>query len=196
MKQVHLFFLLAALGLAGCFSKQDPPITSPNGVSFEGGVEQGGDYRFDLGYRLSFVLEGKGPWVIKMFHDSDKDKDLVFPVNPPYRTEQNLIIGEGYGRTAYESVATFPRTFSFLYRERDIAVAWDAVNQILWPKAPDDQAKGETQIASLPYGKGTMELLSVDYFPNTPGSPNAGAIHEMHFRVKLTWPYNQPSAGP
>ncbi len=183
----RLFGLALLFALGGCSQGPDPNPSVPNDVVFEGAVKKGSSYQHELWNGLSFVLDDKGPWVIHMFHESLPDKDLVYPVNPPYRSEGHLMIGEGYGKSAKESIQDFPRIFSFLYRDRDISVAWEALNQILWPKAPKDQEKGKTQIALLPTGKGAMEVITVQYVPS-PAGPGPDTISVIKFKVHLTWP--------
>jgi len=173
--------------LAGCFSKKEVPPTMPGEIFFNGSVDRGASYQFDMGYGFTFALEGKGPWNIRIFHESQKGKDLVYPVNPPYRAPVELMIGEGYGKTEADSIKDFPRDFRFIYRPQDILPAWDALEKVLWPKTPADAGEGTQFLGTLPTGKGTIELLSVEDYPVSPGSPTSGLIKTLKFKVHLTW---------
>jgi hypothetical protein len=70
-----------------------------------------------------------------------KDRDFIYPVNPPLRFNGSQTLGAGYGETAKQSLS-YGRELHFLLNGSDYDAFWPVVEQALWPAtAPDpDQA--------------------------------------------------------
>ena len=161
-----------------------------NRVVIEGMVKRGEEFARDLGSGYTFKLSGKDVWAIVITHASSPDKDLVYPVNPPYRFSNRLYVGSGYGETARGSIGNTPRELAFIYRPDDIGRAWSDLEKILWPYAHADAEteRALDELARTPTGTVTFEILSADVGPdeNQPGADEY--VRVLKFRATITWP--------
>src|SRR5262249_39651220 len=110
-----------------------PAAQDTNLVVIEGVVKRGDEFARDFGSGFTFRLHGRDVWAIAITHATSPDRDMIYPVNPPYRFSNRLYIGPGYGDSARDSVQNTPRELSFLYRPGDVALAWNDLDRILWP---------------------------------------------------------------
>ncbi len=87
-------------------------------------------------------------WVIAMRHSGRPEVDLVWPANPPYRSDNVRYLDTSYGKTPEYTLEWNPREFLF-YSDPDTAEAagtW--VRAKLWqsgegsPKRPDARGRG------------------------------------------------------
>jgi len=163
---------------------------SVNRVVIEGIVKRGEEFARDFGSGFIFRLSGKDVWAIGITHASSPDKDLIYPVNPPYRFSNRLYVGPGYGESARDSVGNTPRELAFIYRPDDVGRAWNDLDKILWPYAHADAEteKALDELAQIPTGTVTFEILSADMGPdeNRPGADEH--VRWLRFRATITWP--------
>ena len=161
-----------------------------NRVVVEGMIKRGEEFARDFGSGFTFKLSGKDVWAIVITHASSPDKDLVYPVNPPYRFSNRLYVGPGYGETARDSVGNTPRELAFIYRPDDVGKAWSDLEKILWPYAHADAETERTldEVAQIPTGTVTFEILSADVGPdeNRPGADEC--VRVLKFRATIAWP--------
>ena len=159
-----------SLVFAGVSAAQDA-----NRVVIEGTVKRGDEFTQDFGPGFTFRLRGRDVWAIVVTHAALRDRDLVYPVNPPYRFSNRLYIGPGYGESARESARNTPRELAFLYRPDDFAAAWDDLDRVLWPygHAEAEVARATSELARFPTGTLKLEILSADYVIGT--GPPRGA---------------------
>ena len=163
---------------------------SVNRVVIEGIVKRGEEFARDFGSVFTFKLSGKDVWAIVITHASSPDKDLVYPVNPPYRFSNRLYVGPGYGESARDSVGTTPRELAFIYRLEDVGKAWSDLEKILWPYAHADAEteRALDELAQIPTGTVTFEIRSADVGPdeNRPGAEEW--VRWLRFRATIAWP--------
>ena len=161
-----------------------------NRVVVEGMIKRGEEFARDFGSGFTFKLSGKDVWAIVITHASSPDKDLVYPVNPPYRFSNRLYVGPGYGETARDSVGNTPREHAFIYRPDDVGKAWSDLEKILWPYAHADAEteRALDEVAQIPTGTVTFEILSAEVGPdeNRPGADEC--VRVLKFRATITWP--------
>ena len=180
--------VICALALAGA-----GPAAGMNRIVIEGSVSRGGEFAQDLGAGFTFRLRGTDVWAIVITHAASPDRDLVYPVNPPYRFSNRLYVGAGYGQTARDSVSDTPRQLAFLYRAADIGKAWDDLDRILWPYnyAEAEVQRATDELAGFPTGTLVFEILSAEVGRDE-SRPGAVAREEqvraLRFRVTVTWP--------
>src|SRR5262249_15406632 len=141
---------------------------SANRVVIEGMVKRGEEFAGDVGSGFTFKLSGKDVWAIVITHASSPDKDLVYPVNPPYRFSNRLYVGPGYGETARDSVGNTPRELAFIHRPDDIRRAWSNLEKILWPYTQTnvETERALDELARIPTGTVRFEILSADVGPD------------------------------
>jgi hypothetical protein len=180
--------VICALALTG-----EGPAVATNRIVIEGTVRRGGEFAQDFGAGFTFRLRGRDVWAIVVTHASSPDKDLVYPVNPPYRFSNRQYVGPGYGQTARDSLGDTPRELAFLYRPADIGKAWGDLDRVLWPytytAAEVQQAIDE--LAGFPIGTLVFEILSAAVGPDAtrPGDdPREERVRQLRFRVTITWP--------
>jgi hypothetical protein len=165
-------------------------VESVNRVVIEEMVMRGEEFARDFGAGFTFRLSGKDVWAIVITHTSSPDKDLVYPVNPPYRFSNRLYVGAGYGETARDSVGNTPRELAFMYRPDDVAKAWSDLEKILWPYAHADAEteRALDELPQIPTGTVTFEILSADVGPdeNRPGADEC--VRWLRFRATAVWP--------
>ena len=163
---------------------------SVNRVVIEGMVKRGEEFARNFGSGFTFKLSGKDVWAIVITHASSPDKDLVYPVNPPYRFSNRLYVGPGYGETARNSVGNTPRELAFIHRPDDVGKAWSDLEKILWPYAHADAEteKALDELAQIATGTLTFEILSADVGPdeNRPGADDC--VRSLRFRATVDWP--------
>jgi len=161
-----------------------------NRVVIEGMVKRGEEFARDVGSGFTFRLSGKDVWVIEMTHAASPEKDLIYPVNPPYRFSNRLNVGPGYGESARDSIGNTPRELGFIYRPDDVATAWGDLERILWPYtvAEVEAERALDELARIPTGTVTFEILSADVGPdeNRPGADEC--VRLLKFRATITWP--------
>src|SRR5262249_52907462 len=105
-----LAFLAVGLTLAANLWSQ-----SGTTVIITGAVTSGVPFVRSFGTGFALRLQGQhGIWVIEITHAGSGEKDLIYPVNPPYRFSNHQYIGPGYGESARESASNTPREFAFL----------------------------------------------------------------------------------
>lgn len=73
-----------------------------------------------LELRFSWV---SGGWWMDVGPGMDLTKDFAWPVNPPFRSPEQLVIGPAYYTDAKKSAASTPRVFRFVLNERDFGLA-------------------------------------------------------------------------
>ena len=155
-------------------------------VVIEGSVKRGEEFSQDFGPGFTFSLKGKDVWAIVITHATSPDRDLIYPVNPPYRFSNRQYLGPGYGESARDSVGNTPRQFAFVYRPSDIGKAWTDLDRVLWPyNHPEAEVqKAIDDLSHIPTGTVMFEVLSADIGP--PGSEEW--VRRVKFRVTITWP--------
>ena len=177
-----------SLVFAGVSAAQDA-----NRVVIEGTVKRGDEFAQDFGPGFTFRLRGRDVWAIVVTHAASRDRDLVYPVNPPYRFSNRLYIGPGYGESARESARNTPRELAFLYRPDDFAAAWDDLDRVLWPygHAEAEVARATSELARFPTGTLKLEILFAEFVAddNRPGGDGRQEwINALRFRVTISWP--------
>jgi hypothetical protein len=159
-------------------------------VVIEGTVKRGDEFSQDFGSGFTFRLQGKDVWSMVITHAASPDKDLVYPVNPPYRFSNRQYIGPGYGESARESVSNTPRDLAFIYRPGDIGRAWADLDRVLWPYtyAEAEVQRAANDLTQVPTGIVTFEVLSAEFGPdeNRPGAEEC--VRGLKFRATVTWP--------
>jgi hypothetical protein len=161
-----------------------------NRVVIEGMIKRGEEFARDFGSGFTFRLSGKDVWAIGITHAASPDKDLIYPVNPPYRFSNRLYVGPGYGESARDAVGNTPRELAFIYRSDDVGRAWSDLEKILWPYA---HADAETEsalddLAQIPTGTVTFEILSADVGSDESRPGADESVRSLKFRVTITWP--------
>ena len=164
-----------------------------NRVVIEGAVKRGNEFAQDFGPGFTFRLRGEGVWAIVITHAASPDKDLIYPVNPPYRFSNRRYIGPGYGQSARDSVRSTPRELAFLYHPDDIGRAWDDLDRVLWPYmyADAEVERATSELAQFPTGTVTFEILSGEIGPDENrrgGDGREECVRGLKFRVTITWP--------
>jgi hypothetical protein len=162
-----------------------------NHAVIEATVDHGFSREFGSGF--TFWLKGQDvyAWTIEITHESAPDKDLIYPVDPPYRLSNHRYIGPGYGESTRDSVRNTPRNFAFIYRLDDIGKAWDNLEKILWPYTFTEAEVQHAMNEVFPTGNLKFEILSADFIPG-PARPDGGPpqdiIASLKFRATITWP--------
>jgi hypothetical protein len=178
--------VICALALADAVTAQ-----STNRVVIEGTVKRGDEFAQDFGAGFTFRLRGRDVWAIVITSAGSPDKDLIYPVNPPYRFSNRQYIGPGYGESARESVRQSPRQLAFLYRPDDIKRAWDDLERVLWPYtyAEAEVERATSELEGFPTGTLTLEILSAEFESDESGLRGHGEhVRALKFRATLTWP--------
>jgi len=184
---VGRLFLAAGLVLAPHARAQN---TSP--VIIEGSATRGVPFarRFDAGF--SFRLkEQHGVWVIEITHAASRDKDLIYPVNPPYRFSNHQRIGPGYGESARDSANITPREFVFLARPGDVRRAWEDLERVLWPynHSEAEVQRATDELAHFSTGTLRLEILAAEFAPcGDRGRQPDECVSGFRFRATLAWP--------
>src|SRR5215470_81689 len=143
-----LAFLAVGLTLAADLWSQ-----GGTSVVITGAVTSGAPFVGSFGAGFALRLQGQqGIWVIEITHAGSGEKDLIYPVNPPYRFSNHQHIGPGYGESARESASNTPREFAFLARPDDVGRAWEDVERVLWPYTHSEAAvqQATDELARLP----------------------------------------------
>jgi hypothetical protein len=180
--------LICALALTGA-----GPAEATNRIVIEGTVSRGGEFARDFGAGFTFRLRGRDVWAIVVTHASSPDKDLVYPVNPPYRFTNRQYVGPGYGETARDSLSDTPRELAFLYRPADIEKAWGDLERVLWPYTytAAEVQRAVDELAGFPTGTLVFEILSAEVGPDARrpgGDAREEHVLRLRFRVTITWP--------
>ena len=185
MMRVRALAIICALALTGTAMAE-----STTRVVIEGSVKRGEEFSQDFGPGFTFRLKGKDVWGIVITHATSPDRDLIYPVNPPYRFTNRQYLGPGYGESARDSVGNTPRQFALVCRPRDIERAWADLDRVLWPynhpeaeiqKAIDDLGRIQT-------GTTTFEVLSAQVGPDESQPGAEEWVRGVKFRVTITWP--------
>jgi len=158
-------------------------------VVIEGTVKRGDEFAQDFGPGFTFRLRGKDVWAIVITHAASRDRDLVYPVNPPYRFSNQLYIGPGYGESARESARNTRRELAFLYRPDDFTAAWDDLDRVLWPYgyAEAEVARATSELARFPTGTLKLEILSAEFVADG-GDGRQEWVNALRFRATISWP--------
>ncbi len=164
-----------------------------NQVVIEGTVRRGDEFVQDFGPGFTFRLRGKDVWEILITHAASRDRDLIYPVNPPYRFSNQLFVGPGYGESARDSARNTPRELAFLYRPDDFAVAWNDLDRVLWPYtyAEAEVERATSELARFPTGKLTFEILAAEFVADEDRPGGGGReefVNALKFRATITWP--------
>ena len=163
-----------------------------NRVVIEGSLKRGDEFAQDFGSGFTFRLRGRDVWAIVITHAASPDKDLIYPVNPPYRFSNQQYVGPGYGKSARDSVGNTPRELAFLYRPDDIGRAWDDLDRVLWPytHAEAEVERATNELARFSTGTLTFEILSAEVGPDEsrPGAGREECVRALKFRATITWP--------
>ena len=162
-----------------------------NDVVIEGTVKRGDEFARDVGSGFTFRLTGRDVWTIRITHSASGDKDLVYPVNPPYRFSNRLHVGPGYGESARDSVSATPRELAFICRPDDVERAWRDLDRVLWPytHAEAEVERATDELARLPTGVVTFEILSAEIRPDANRSATGDEqVQALRFRVTISWP--------
>src|SRR5205814_7779700 len=133
-------------------------------------------------------LQGEDGWSIVITHAASPDKDLVYPVNPPYRFSNRQHIGPGYGDTARESVADTQRNLAFIYCPGDIVKAWADLDRVLWPYnyTEAEVQKATNDLTQIPTGTVSFEVLAADLGPDTKQPGSEERVQGLKFRATIT----------
>lgn len=179
--------LAGTLALAAGAAAQDA-----NRVVIEGTVKRGDEFTRTFGPGFTFALKGKDAWEIVITHAAAGGKDLIYPVNPPYRFSNQQSIGPGYGETARDSARNTPREFGFLYRPGDFEQAWNDLERVLWPygSTAAEVERATDELARLPTGRVKVELLTAEFAASEtrPGEAPREGVVALKFRATITWP--------
>ena len=76
-----------------------------------------------------------------------KDRDFIYPVNPPLRFNGSQTLGAGYGDTAKRSLS-YARELRFLLNGSEYDVFWPYVEHALWPYTGADPDHAADQYLS------------------------------------------------
>jgi hypothetical protein len=184
-------WLFLAVGLAFAFvhnlGAQD---SSP--LIIEGTVTPGVPLAQRFGPGFSFALkEQHGGWAVEITHAASSEKDLIYPVNPPYRFSNHQRIGPGYGESARDSAHISPREFAFLVRPDDVGRAWDDVERVLWPYTHSEVEvqQATDELARFPTGTLRLEILAAEFAPcGDSGQEPGECVSRFTFRATIVWP--------
>jgi hypothetical protein len=184
-------WLFLAVGLAFAFvhnlGAQD---SSP--LIIEGTVTPGVPLAQRFGPGFSFALkEQHGGWAVEITHAASSEKDLIYPVNPPYRFSNHQRIGPGYGESARDSAHISPREFAFLVRPDDVGRAWDDVERVLWPYTHSEVEvqQATDELARFPTGTLRLEILAAEFAPcGDSGQEPDECVSRFTFRATIVWP--------
>ncbi len=185
MMRLRALAIICALALTGTAMAE-----STTRVVIEGSVKRGEEFSQDFGPGFTFRLKGKDVWAIVITHATSPDKDLIYPVNPPYRFSNRQYLGPGYGESARDSVGNTPRQFAFVCRASDIGRAWADLDRVLWPyNHPEAEVqKAIDDLARIQTGTVTFEVLWADVGPGENRSGAEECVREVRFRVTIAWP--------
>jgi len=177
-----------ALALTGAVTAE-----GVNRVVIEGTLKRGDEFAQAFGPGFTFRLRGRDVWAIVITHAASPDRDLVYPVNPPYRFSNRQYVGPGYGESARDSVGSTPRELAFLYRPGDIGRAWDDLERVLWPytHAEAEVERAISELGRFPTGALVFEILSAEVGPDESRTGAGGrdeCVRTLRFRVTITWP--------
>lgn len=127
--------LTAAVVAPGCAARSgsgDGAARALECATFESArIQAGESFSAPIGRGLAVRLtptEG-GAWRITVAPDGDRDTDYLWVVSPPLQTAPHLLIGNGYGVPAWQSVRTTPRRFQFVTTEEEYDDALDLVQR-------------------------------------------------------------------
>jgi hypothetical protein len=97
----------------------------------------------DLTFKLQ-PLASSG-WTFSLV--DTKDRDFIYPVNPPLRFNGSQTLGAGYGDTAKRSLS-YGRELRFLLNGSEYDVFWPYVEHALWPYTAADPHHAADQYLS------------------------------------------------
>jgi hypothetical protein len=184
-----LVFILSMCALSRSLEGQ-----SGTAVVIEGVVTRGVSFAQSFGQGFTFTLkEVGGAWAIGMTHAKSGDKDLIYPVNPPYRFSNRQYIGPGYGESARASANITTRELAFLAQPDDVGRAWQDLDYVLWPYTYDeaDVQRATNELAHFPTGTLRFEIFGVDFAScGDRGQQLDECVSGVKFRATVTWPPN------
>jgi hypothetical protein len=182
-----LLFVGAGLALVPLLGAQNG-----NPVVIEGAVTRGVSFARSFGPGFGFRLqEQQGVWVVEITHAASGEKDLIYPVNPPYRFSNHQHIGPGYGESARDSASITPRDFVFLARPDDVGRAWDDVERVLWPYAHGEAEvqRATDQLTHFPTGTLRLDILAAEFAAcDDRGHQPDECVSGLRFRATIIWP--------
>ena len=182
-----LLFIGALLAFAPAAEAQ-----TANVVLIEGAVTRGAPFAQSFGQGFTLAVNGQsGVWGIEITHATSPEKDLIYPVNPPYRFSNRQYIGPGYGESARESASNTPRDFVFVARPDDVERAWNDVERLLWPYTHSEAEvqRAADELAHLRTGTLRFEILGADFAPcGDRGRELQECVSGLKFRATVTWP--------
>jgi len=159
-------------------------------ASFEGRVEGGESYRFNMTPDLKVSLEPlKSNWGWQVtVSPKDSTDDWTFPVNMPLRTGESQLLGTGYGTTARERLK-FGAEVKFVLTTADYARYSKLAAETLESSRPE--AAGE-YIRLLPKIPAGVIAINVQEYDQT-GSPETVAW--MRFKGSIVVPESFDQGG-
>jgi hypothetical protein len=128
-------------------------------VTFESACIQAGEsFSAPIGRGLQARLTpaDRGVWRIDV-GPGGAMTDYLWVVSPPLQTAPHLLIGDGYGVPAWQSVRTTPRRFQFVTNESEYEAALALVERARRDDADVDASDIQRQ------GTGTLELWITDF---------------------------------
>lgn len=126
-------------------------------TTISGDVRAGEDFSASLPGGLLFVLDAwehappnPSGWIIAMRHSARPEIDLVWPANPPWRSDNVRYLDTSYGKTPEYTLEWNPREFLFYPDAETAEAAAEWVRAKLWrtwvyenaPKRPGARGTG------------------------------------------------------
>jgi hypothetical protein len=140
---------------------------------------------------LKFNPQRMGPngdvnaWGVALVQADGRNRDYIYPVNPPLRFNPLQIIGPAYGEDTKTSLR-YPHRMRFLLSKADYDRLWPLVENALWPyNAPDpDKAANQYVKALKSLSTGELNLKILHYQADRA----TGSIRHISFRAEINVP--------
>ena len=200
-------WISAAVLLAAITAAQAEEAARCLRFSFDGEFKEGQSFRRDIGNGLTFRAEpSEGGWHYEIGRatETSGDDHYIYDVTLPLHGRHPTDLDTSYGTPAQDAVSDEPLNFWFVAFPQDGDKAEQGQQRVHWPKTDEEEQQGWDLLASIPKGRGQLEMLKWRLLPGTADvskSANAaqyGAIQDLQFRLTLTVPVNYalpPDAG-
>lgn len=99
-------------------------------------------------------------WVISI-SPKGLEEDWTYPVTFPIRTDEQQVVGTGYGSTVQEKM-TYPIIVEFVLTHSDFVEYSKMAGEALSSPQPDAAGKFIKKVASLRKGRVTLQALSYE----------------------------------
>ena len=151
---------------------------------FEGTVRAGQSFHRAFGGGLEMVLEAvPHGWILRVVPavGSQPEIDFAELATPPFRSINPLLLTTDFGFRSQDVLGWNPRTFRYLSRRSELAVAQQAYRAVLSSASPTPAQEMAVAHVAETALEGTIEVLDAVLIPGTADPSRSAALVATHY---------------